>query len=147
MHVIGVAQGYSAVFGVNYVGHQVLVFELQRRLTVGRIVLLSSVMHRWAAHDAATLSDPPHPQPGLKGVQKTLIKYERADGVQLSGQLYTPTGYDSKADGPLPTILWAYPREYKSKKSAGQVRGSEHTFTMVGWGSPLFWLARGYAVV
>ena len=60
MHVIGVAQGYSAVFGVNYVGHQVLVFELQRRLTVGRIVLLSSVMHRWAAHDAATLSDPPY---------------------------------------------------------------------------------------
>ena len=53
-------RGYSAVFGVNYVGHQVLVFELQRRLTVGRIVLLSSVMHRWAAHDAATLSDPPY---------------------------------------------------------------------------------------
>ena len=54
------SKGYSAVFGVNYVGHQVLVFELQRRLTVGRIVLLSSVMHRWAAHDAATLSDPPY---------------------------------------------------------------------------------------
>ena len=51
-------RGYSAVFGVNYVGHQVLVSELQRRLTVGRIVLLSSVMHRWASHDAATLSDP-----------------------------------------------------------------------------------------
>ena len=39
------------------------------------------------------------------------------------------------------------PQEYKSKAAAGQVRGSEHTFTMVGWSSPLFWLTRGYAVL
>ena len=25
-------------------------------------------------------------------------------------------------DGPIPTIMWAYPREYKSKGSAGQVQ-------------------------
>jgi dipeptidyl aminopeptidase/acylaminoacyl peptidase len=95
----------------------------------------------------ATLSDPPHPQPTLKGVGKSLIKYERADGVGLSGTLYTPAGYEPCRDGPLPTILWAYPREFKSKKSAGQVRGSEHTFTVVNWGSPLFWLTQGYAVL
>ena len=95
----------------------------------------------------ATLSDPAHPQPGLVGIQKALIKYERPDGVPLSGTLYLPPGYDAEKDGPLPTILWAYPREYKSKKSAGQVRGSPHTFTTVHWGSPLFWLTRGYAVL
>lgn len=73
----------------------------------------------------ATLSDPPHPQPLLRGVSKTLIRYERDDGVPLSGTLYTPAGYDAARDGPLPTILWAYPREFKSKGSAGQVRGGE----------------------
>jgi len=95
----------------------------------------------------ATLNDPPHPQPLLQGCSKTLIKYERADGVQLSGTLHLPRGYDAARDGPLPTLLWAYPREYKSKGSASQVRGSEHTFTRVHWGSPLFHLARGYAVL
>jgi len=95
----------------------------------------------------ATLSDPEHPQPSLRGIDKQLIKYQRADGLQLSGTLYTPRGYDVVRDGPLPTILWAYPREYKSKGSAGQVRGSEHTFTMINYSSPLFWLTRGYAVL
>ena len=95
----------------------------------------------------ATLSSPDHPQPSLKGISKTLIRYKRADGVDLSGTLYTPAGYDAATDGPLPTILWAYPREFKSKGSAGQVRGSEHTFTMIRWASPLFWLTRGYAVL
>ena len=74
----------------------------------------------------ATLTSPEHPQPSLKGIGKTLIKYERADGVSLSGTLYTPAGYEAAVDGPLPTILWAYPREFKSKGSAGQVRDSQH---------------------
>ena len=58
-----------------------------------------------------------------------------------------PAGYDALRDGPLPTLLWAYPREYKSAGSASQVRGSSHTFTQVPWGSQLFWLARGFAVL
>ena len=40
----------------------------------------------------ASLSDPPHPQPGLIGVRKQLIKYTRADGTLLSGTLLTPAG-------------------------------------------------------
>ena len=28
-------------------------------------------------------------------------------------------GYEQGRDGPLPCILWAYPREYKSKDAAG----------------------------
>ena len=28
---------------------------------------------------------------------------------------YTPPGYNAEKDGPLPCILWAYPREFKSK--------------------------------
>lgn len=48
-------------------------------------------------------------------MQKEVLRYQRGDGVDLTGTLYLPPGYDAARDGPLPTILWAYPREYKSK--------------------------------
>ena len=44
-----------------------------------------------------------------------LCRYKRVDGVDLTATLYTPPGYDRARDGPLPCILWAYPREFKSK--------------------------------
>ena len=96
---------------------------------------------------AHTVTSFPHPQPALIGVNKELIKYERADGLELSGMLYTPSGYDASTDGPLPTILWAYPREYKSSVSAAQVVGSPFKFILVPRTSPLLWLSRGYAVL
>lgn len=76
-----------------------------------------------------------------------MIKYKRADGVDLTAVLYTPSGYDKEKDGPLPVLMWAYPREYKSKANAGQVRGTPYSFTRVSSGSPLFWVLRGYAVM
>ncbi len=88
----------------------------------------------------------PHPTPQLIDVQKELITYERADGITLSAKLYLPAGY-SVEDGPLPTIVWAYPREYKSADAAGQVTDSPYRFVRVGWWSPLLWLTRGYAVI
>jgi hypothetical protein len=51
-------------------------------------------------------------------MQKEVLRYKRSDGVDLTGTLYLPPGYDAARDGPLPTILWAYPREYKSKVSS-----------------------------
>ena len=56
------------------------------------------------------LTDEPHPFPALRDMQKQLLRYKRADGVDLNGELFTPPGYDAKRDGPLPCILWAYPR-------------------------------------
>ena len=61
------------------------------------------------------LSDFPHPHPTLKGARKEILRYKRSDGVDLTATLYTPPGYDKEQDGPLPCILWAYPREFKSK--------------------------------
>jgi len=89
----------------------------------------------------------PHPTPELLGIQKELVKYKRADGVDLSAVLYTPQGYDKDKDGPLPVLMWAYPREYKSADVASQVRGSQYTFTRLSWGSPLYWVLRGYAIM
>ncbi|MFB6457637.1 alpha/beta hydrolase family protein [Chitinophaga sp. Hz27] len=89
----------------------------------------------------------PHPQPQLLGVQKELLKYKRKDGVDLTAMLYLPKGYDPKKDGRLPVLMWAYPREYKSASDAAQVRGSAYKFTRVTYGSPIFWVTRGFAVM
>lgn len=88
----------------------------------------------------------PDPYPQLKNVKKEQIRYNRNDGVELSATLYLPAGYD-KSQGPLPTLIWAYPREFKSQSAASQVKGSKYTFTRISSGSPIFWVMRGYAVV
>jgi hypothetical protein len=68
-----------------------------------------------AARTERRITDFPHPYPQLKDMQKEVLRYKRDDGVDLTGTLYLPPGYDTSRDGPLPTLLWAYPREYKSK--------------------------------
>ncbi len=87
-----------------------------------------------------------NPFPQFVGVQKELISYARADGVTLTGTLYLPPGW-KPADGPLPTLLWAYPREFKSADAASQVRDSPHRFVRVSASGPLPYLLLGYAVL
>ena len=91
---------------------------------------------------AITAFKDPHPQ--LSDVQKKLVTYKRKDGVQLSGTLYLPPSY--KPGERLPMIVWAYPREFTSADTAGQVSGSPHTFTRVGGASHLLLLTQGYAI-
>jgi dipeptidyl aminopeptidase/acylaminoacyl peptidase len=66
--------------------------------------------------------------------------------VELTANLYLPPNY-KKTDGPLPTLMSAYPLEFKDKSTAGQVSGSPYTFTRLGGGSPVFWVTQGYAVL
>ena len=94
----------------------------------------------------APITDFQNPYTALEGVQKELVQYKRADGVALTGTLYLPKGYDSKRDGRLPVLMWAYPREFKSAAAAGQVSDSPYEFTRIGWWSPIFWVTQGYAV-
>jgi len=95
---------------------------------------------------ATQLTAFPHPYPQIKDVKKQVLKYKREDGVELTADLYLPPGY-KKEDGPLPTFFWAYPEEFKSKSNAGQVKGSPYTFTRISWGSPIYWVTRGYAIL
>jgi dipeptidyl aminopeptidase/acylaminoacyl peptidase len=88
-----------------------------------------------------------NPYPALEGTSKEKIKYKRADGVDLTGNLYLPKGYDKSKDGPLPVLMWAYPREFNSAADAAQVRGSNDRFTTISWGGPVFWVTQGYAVL
>lgn len=85
------------------------------------------------------------PAPRLTGIEKRLVKYNRKDGVPLSGTLYLPPGY--KPGQRLPLFIWAYPLEYSDASTAGQVRGSENTFTFYRGDSPLFFATQGYAVL
>ncbi|MDQ2793177.1 MAG: prolyl oligopeptidase family serine peptidase [Bacteroidota bacterium] len=78
--------------------------------------------------------------------KKQVLRYKRADGVDLTADLYLPPNY-KKTDGPLPTLMEAYPLEYKDKANAGQVSGSPYTFTRLSWASPVFWVTQGYAVL
>jgi dipeptidyl aminopeptidase/acylaminoacyl peptidase len=88
-----------------------------------------------------------HPVPELAGVKKQLIKWKRKDGVELSGMLYTPTGFRPKQDRPLPVLVWVYPTEFKTASAASQVRSSPYRFVAPQWAGPLFALTQGYAVV
>ena len=105
---------------------------------------LVNTKKRVAPKQLTTFADP---YPTLKGIKKQLITYPRKDGLNLSAVLYTPEGYDPARDGQLPVLMWAYPREYKSAADAAQVRGSKYTFTRLSWGSPLYWVTRGYAIM
>ncbi|HCM77332.1 MAG TPA: S9 family peptidase [Cytophagales bacterium] len=87
-----------------------------------------------------------HPYPQLKDVKKEVLHYKRGDGVDLTVNMYLPPGY-KKEDGPLPAIVWAYPREFKSVEAASQVTGSPYAFTRISSGGVLFWVTRGYAVL
>ncbi len=78
--------------------------------------------------------------------RKQVLKYKRADGLDLTANLYLPPGY-KKADGPLPTLMEAYPLEFKDKSNAGQVAGSPYAFTRLNWATPVFWVTQGYAVL
>ncbi|MGO8675212.1 MAG: alpha/beta hydrolase family protein [Limisphaerales bacterium] len=85
------------------------------------------------------------PTPELRGITKQLVKYKRADGMDLSFTLYLPAGY--KEGTRLPAVFWAYPLDYSDAKMAGQVVGSTQRFTLLGWPLQLFFLLDGYAVI
>lgn len=93
------------------------------------------------------LTDFKNPYPQMEGVSKEKIRYKRADGVSLTGDLYLPKGYNKEKDGPLPVLIWAYPAEYNSAADAAQVRGSEHRFILLSGPSPLSLVTQGYAVL
>lgn len=97
--------------------------------------------------EARAITDFGHPYPDLEGAGRELIRYTRSDGVELTALLHTPPGYDAGRDGRLPLLVWAYPREYKSAAAAAQVRDSPQRFSFVRWGSALYWLTQGYAVM
>lgn len=89
-----------------------------------------------------------NPFESLNKVHKEVIKYKRNDGVELSGTLYLPANYDRKNKREkLPLLIWAYPTEFKDKNTAGQSRKNANDFTFPSYGSFIYWVSKGYAVL
>ncbi len=84
---------------------------------------------------------------GRANIQQELIRYKRADGVPLTGKLYLPAGYRPETDGPLPTLMWAYPHDFTDAAAAGETRGSPYRYKGFDYNHPSLYAALGYAVL
>ena len=91
------------------------------------------------------ITDFPDLMPQLRGIRKQLVTYQRPDGVPLSFTLYLPADYQPGQR--LPTILWAYPREFNDSDTAGQVTTTANRYTTFSGASQLFLVTQGYAVL
>jgi dipeptidyl aminopeptidase/acylaminoacyl peptidase len=88
-----------------------------------------------------------NPFESIRNVYKKVIKYTRKDGVELSGTLYLPLGYDTVKKEKMPMLMWAYPVEYKDKSSAGQSDQNPNEFTYPNYASFVYWVTKGYVVL
>lgn len=88
-----------------------------------------------------------NPFKSIQNVHKEVINYKRDDGLNLSGTLYLPVGYDKEKKEKMPMIIWAYPAEFKDKSSAGQSTKNPNEFTYPYYGSMVYWVTRGYVVL
>lgn len=88
-----------------------------------------------------------NPFKSIQNVHKEVISYKREDGLDLSGTLYLPVGYNKEQKEKMPMILWAYPTEFKDKSSAGQSTKNSNEFTYPYYGSMVYWVTRGYVVL
>lgn len=88
-----------------------------------------------------------NPFKSIQDVHKEVVTYKRDDGLELTGTLYLPVGYDKAKKEKKPMILWAYPREFKDKNSASQNTQNPNEFTYPFWGSPIYWVTKGYVVL
>jgi dipeptidyl aminopeptidase/acylaminoacyl peptidase len=86
-----------------------------------------------------------NPFKSLENVDKRVVNYKRDDGLDLDGTLYLPLDY--KEGEKYPMILWAYPREFKDKASASQSTSNPNEFVYPYWGSPIYWVTKGYVVL
>lgn len=88
-----------------------------------------------------------NPFQSITGGYKEVIKYKRDDGLELSGTLYLPVDYDMEKKVKLPLLVWAYPEEFKDRSSAGQNTKNSNEFTYPSYGSMIYWITQGYAVL
>jgi len=95
------------------------------------------------ASTARAVTHIPDPTPAVRAIKQRLIKYRRKDGTQLSFTLLTPPGYQEGTR--VPAILYAYPLDYASASTAGQVSGSEQEFMRLTDYRLL--LLAGYAII
>jgi dipeptidyl aminopeptidase/acylaminoacyl peptidase len=101
-------------------------------------------MHDLRTGSKWSLTSRRHPAPELTDAQRTALRYQRADGVELSANLYLPAGVT--AETPLPLIIWAYPRQYGQGSNA-VLGGGPERFPDLERAFKLSFVLSGYAVL
>ncbi len=136
--------GFTATPGRLLTWHQSAIDPPNAYLrTLGARTAMAAKGEAEYASTSAALTRLVDPTPEVRQIKKRLVSYKRADGVDLSFTLYTPPGY---AEGTrVPAILYAYPADFASSAQAGQVSGSQQTFTRLAPYRLL--LLAGYAII
>jgi dipeptidyl aminopeptidase/acylaminoacyl peptidase len=129
---------------VSFVGDDTSVLRIQRQAADEPV---NSWIIDLRSGERRRLTDHRDPHPELTGSAKQLVRYQRSDGVELSATLHLPPGYELGSGRRLPVLVWAYPMDYGDPDTAGQVRGSDKTFTRLAGSSPLWLLSQGWAVL
>jgi dipeptidyl aminopeptidase/acylaminoacyl peptidase len=111
--------------------------------TLGPAVSAAGAGEASYASSTRAITHIPDPTPVVRAIKKRLVKYKRKDGVDLSFTLYLPPDY--KEGTRVPAILYAYPLDYADASKAGQVTGSDETFTRLRQYKLL--LLAGYAII
>lgn len=131
--------------GDNSTMEPYLIMRRENTATPPNLYIRNIRRNRNAQREPTQITNFTDSTPILRGIKKQLVKYKRADGVDLSFTLYLPPNY--KEGTRLPTLVWAYPLEFTDSSTAGQVSGSTNRFTQIGGISHLFFLLQGYAVL
>ncbi len=134
-------------FAAGSVDQVVIWHQSQKEPPNLRVVTLAEGGEQDRAPEPRILTNWPDPHPALTEMEKRLMVTDRGDGVKLSGMLHLPPGYSAERDGPLPLLIWAYPHDFGSAGTAGQVRLSTNRFTRLVWSDAAWFVLRGYAVL
>ena len=111
--------------------------------TIGKPIPSAPPGEPSVASTSRTVTHVPDPTPAVRSMHKRMVKYTRKDGTPLSFTLITPPGY--KEGTKIPAILYAYPLDYASASTAGQISGSDREFTILS--NYRLLLLSGYAII
>lgn len=87
-----------------------------------------------------------NPLEALSRAKREQFKFKRDDGVMLNAEVVLPPDWKPE-NGPLPTIFWIYPNDYRSAAAASENRTSANRFPSQSPLNPEVLVTQGYAVV
>ena len=87
-----------------------------------------------------------NPAEALSRAQRQQFKFKRDDGVELNAEVVLPADWKPE-QGPLPTIFWIYPNDFRSAAAASQNRTSANRFPSQSPLNSEVLVMQGYAVV
>ncbi len=87
-----------------------------------------------------------NPLQALSRAPRQQFKFKRDDGVMLNAEVVLPPDWKPE-QGPLPTIFWIYPNDFRSAAAASENRTSANRFPSQSALNSEVLVTQGYAVV